>query len=230
MGILALLMILSSCSSTAKFQQVRGGYLYSKKNILYVPAPDCYRSTGYYEDDLVGTYTSPGGTVKNFYLLSELEGAITDNDYYVYLPEEQSLPSFGDLTLTGAQLCLSDALTVPVVSYSVTEAEVLRNAVLNGSPFPHGRINVKVQSRYDLIFSIADYPLTYQLIYQEFSESILLYEPLTESGDIPDLYPGVPAVKQTLEGEEIAVFDFGTQILYDRTGGNCYSVRDLTTD
>lgn len=228
--LLAGALLLAACSpKTATFRQVREGFRNEKTGAVYIPASDCYRSTGYFEDALAGVYTSPSGNKTSFYHLEGIDGALTDGNHIVYTVDG-ALPAFSELTLSGAQLCLTDALTFPLVSYSAEEADLLRNAVSGGAPLPYSKVNVGVANRYDLVFFADGLPLSYRLIYQEFSEELLIYEPLTENGEIPDLYPNVPAEKATVGNEELAVFRFGTQVLYDRTAKTCYPVRNLTSD
>ena len=227
---LALLSVFSACSRAVSFSMERGAYRNGKTGTVYTPAPESYRSVGYFEDALAGTYRSPSGNVISFYRMEDTDGWLTDADHCIYLPEGASLPAFGELGLASASLCLSNAITVPIRDFDATEAERFRNGVLNGAAFSYSRVNAERGEQYVLVFHASDLPVSYQLIYRELKTELLIYEPLTDNGEIPDLYPGITAEKAVVSGEEVAVFHFGTQFLYDRLAGTCYPIEKLTSE
>ena len=228
---LAVLALLASCSRTASFSIESGNYRNNKTGAVYLPVSDNYRSTGYFKDALLGTYRSPSGNVTSFYRVEGLDGVLTDEDYRLYVAEGASLPTFDALDLASADLCMSDAITVSLRTFDANDAERFRNAVLNGVSFSYAKVNQKLLAdRYDLVFFAKNLSLTYRLIYQESKSELLIYEPLTGNGEIPDLYPGIHAEKTVVNGEEIAVFHFGTQFLYDRSAKTCYPIEKLTSE
>lgn len=231
---LALLSVFSACSRAVSFSMERGNYRNGKTGAIYTPVSDNYRSVGYFEDALAGTYRSPSGAVTSFYRMEDTDGWLTDGDHRIYLPEGASLPAFGELTLTGAQLCLSNAITDPILDVDKTAAERIRDNVVGGTSFSYrsyfGVCEAEWSEQYLLVFYTSELPVSYNLIYLELKSEVLIYEPLTDSGEIPDLYPGIPVEKKIVSGQEVAVFHFGTQFLYDRLAGLCYPVEKLTSE
>lgn len=227
---LALLSVLSACSRAVSFSMERGNYRNGKTGAIYTPVSGNYRSVAFFEDALAGTYRSPSGAVTSFYRMEGTEGWLTDGDHCIYLPEGVTLPSFGELALTGAQLCLSDAINFPILDVDKTAAERIRDNVAGGTSFPYSRVNAERGEQYKLVFFASELPVSYELIYQELKSELLIYEPLTDSGEIPDLYAGIPVEKMSVSGQEVAVFRFGTQFLYDRLAGLCYPVEKLTSE
>ena len=228
--LLAILLFLAACSPRKTvFGMERDGYRNSKTGVLYLPVSN-FRAANYFADGLIGTYTSPSGNVTSFYRVEGMENAIADNDYQLYLAEGVSPLDFERLALESADLCYANAITYFYRSFNT--ASRLRDAITNGTALPVSRVNATVTERYDLVFNAADLPLKYRLIYRNYASEILIYEPLTADGGIPDLYPGVPAEKALNEaaGVEEAVFHFGTQLIYNPQTRLCYPIEKLTTE
>ena len=230
--IFVCVLLFSACASKKiAFEMDPRGYRDSKSGTVYRAAGENYRCVGYDAGDLVGTYTSRGGTVVNFYRVAGLEGVVTDGDYQVYYSADVSLPAFADMNLDHVDLCYSNAITVPYRSFDASNADRIRGSILNGAALPFSSVSQVQSARYDLVFQCAGNQLAYRLIYLSFDSEVLIYEPLTEDGQIPDLYPGVRAEKTTgIDGKEVAVFHFGNQLVYDRTTKTCYPVEKLTPE
>lgn len=230
--IFVCVLLFFACSSKKiAFEMDPRGYRDSKSGTVYRNAGENYRCAGYDSGDLIGTYTSRGGTVVNFYRVAGLEGIVSDGDYQVYYSADVQLPAFADMKLDHVDLCYSNAITVPYRSFDASNAERIRNSILNGAALPYSSVRQEQSARYDLVFQCAGSQLAYRLIYLSFDSEVLIYEPLTEDGQIPDLYPGIRAEKTTgTDGKEVAVFHFGNQLVYDRTTKTCYAIEKLTTE
>ena len=93
-----------------------------------------------------------------------------------------------------------------------------------GTTVPAGKIIPSPESRCELLFSSSVYPgLAYSLEYWKFAADVDVYAPLTPSGEIPNLYPGIRA--EIVNGE--AVFHLGNALIYDRAEDRVYSIGTL---
>lgn len=228
---LLLLSLLTACGGgkgKAVFEFTRDGYRDPTDGKTYVMAEDAYRSVSYSEKNLVGTYTSRGGTVTTFYRMDGAEGYLTDADHQIYLPDGATLPAFSDMEIATLSVCKTGTVTITigVIDDPATVASVVR-AYTAGPSVPYSKV-ARSAERYDLIFAEENPVLTYQLIYLEFDGEVVVYEPLNSDGSVPDIYPGVTGTAETVSGETVAVFRFGSQLLYDRDAGKCYPVVRLT--
>ena len=227
---LAALAIFASCGRAATFTVDREGYRDPKSGAIYHHVSH-FHATAYDPDSLVGVYRSPGGSLTSFYRVEAMDGVLTDGNYEIYVSDGVTLPSFSDMPLAGAALCvpgMTAGATMPVLfSFDSAAAERLRDALSNGVSFPSSRILATATVSYDLIFTHTDLPLAYQLVYREYDSEILVYEPLTADGQVPDLYPGIRGEK--LNDAE-AVFHFGTQLIYDSDARVCYPIEKLTAE
>ena len=226
---LLALFLLAGCSrgDRATFAREAGGYRERKSGTVYKPVAN-YRALAVDKDALLGTYTSPGGTVVSLYTVAGLSGVIADGDYALFASPEAVVPAFADLPLDGADLCYSGEITVPFLRYEAADAERIRADLLAATPLSDRRLNKDaVAARYDLVFRAAGLPLAYQLVYVTFDDEVLIREELVD-GEIPDLYPGIRAEKAAnASGKEEAVFHFGTRFVRDLSAGVCYPVSKL---
>ena len=228
---LLLALLLGSCAGKkATFTFANETYRNEKTGVVYRVASPCYRSATYFEDTFVGTYRPKRGTEIKFYRVEKSDGLLTDEDHLIYYPEGTVLPTLEEMQITVIDLCKQDKITVSFLTIEEeTQIASIVRAYTKGSPLPMERIHADVKERYNLVFTAGESELVYELEYLTFADELVIYEPLRD-GQIPDTYPGIPADVVTSDGEQVAAFRFGTQLIYDRDAGTCFKVSKLIED
>lgn len=229
--LLLTVLLISSCrkgSGTATFTYQDRKYCDGNTGVCYSIAPDRYHAATYAEDDIVGIYRDKQGKAYCFYAVEGLEGILTDESHLLYVADGVTLPTLSGMGVSLIDVCRSDVYTVSVAT--IDDAETLESVIRScesEAALDYEKIHLTATERYDLVFTSSKesgYPnLCYTLEYLTFAEEVLIYAPLTAGGEIPDLYPGIPA--SIAEGT--AVFHFGKQLIYDRTAGVCHAVANL---
>lgn len=226
-GCLGLLLLLCACSDVTKFTVRDDGGLYNKKSKQsYSPAPSCYRAYTYNTDDVVGVYTEQNGTDRNLYKVTGSGNYLCDEDYNVYLPAGERLPTLSELNVTEVDLCQTDVQLYAAATYTVADEIAGILNVFQGCSIPYSRIPRFADENDRILFVDSSLGLVLELEYLVYQEPVVLYEPLNADGSAPALYGVEPTIEE-VSGERVAVYNLGTCLLLDRSAGVCYIALEL---
>ncbi len=221
------LLLLSACSDKTKFTVRDDGGLYNAKSKQsYDAAPSCYRAYTYNTDDVAGVFTERDGTERNLYKVTGTGNYLCDDGYNVYLPQGERLPVLSELTVTEIHLCQTDTQLYAEASYTASEEIASILNLFRGTAISYSRLPRFADADYRILFADASCGLILEFEYLLYEEPLVLYEPLNADGSAPDLYGVTPYIAE-INGERIAVYELGGQLILDRTAGVCYVSPDL---
>ena len=153
---------------------------------------------------------------------------LSDEEFNLYYSSETALPTLREMQVNRISLVLKNSYNQ--VMASITNSAMILDAVefcTSGTTIPAEKItlNPDTDTAYELLFLSELYPdIAYAMEYWSFSETVYVYAKLTESGEIPNIYPGIKATIETVAGERVAKFDLGNGLVYDRDKDVCYAV------
>ncbi|MBE6633781.1 MAG: hypothetical protein E7620_05510 [Ruminococcaceae bacterium] len=218
---LSLVLLLSACSGGAyTLTYSNGAYRNEKQNAAFVLAPLCYRAASALTDETVAVIKSSYGKDVPLYAIEGMDTAkwLTDDQFDVYCNEQLALPSLSQMNASYVTLSY---ITYPFEIGRIEKAAEIADLVdryENGTSIPAAKIIPPPENRFELLFFSNTYKgLAYSLEYWKFSEEVLVHAKLTEDGQIPNLYPGVTATIEVVNGVSEAVFHLGSGLVYDRT-------------
>lgn len=237
--LLCCMMLLASCSNlnTIKFQDEE--YIDKKNNITYLQAPLTYEAVKISENGVARVKQKVGEDV----ILYPINGIGTDkmlaNDLYeIFYAEDMTLPAVWDMGITAVYICQTKEISMELARIDKdTDVAALIELYRNGTSCPKSKISMEqATGHYYLKFASSTHPyLYYSLEYLTFEEDVVIYEAITDATSFTPKYTGVPITYEDYEYEEngqtfvehLAVYHFGTGILYDRTAGKCYSAGSI---
>ena len=228
-GCFFLLFLLSSCADSTEFKVKESGEIYQvKTKQSYIVTPSCYRAYSYNSGDYVGTYTKDG-VERKLYKITGDGNFLCDEDYNIYLPKGEELPTLSKMHISEIDLCKPSVQRYAEASYSEKKdiAEILD--LFDGVGIPYDRILEPASEHYDILFLDSFVGLILSREYLVYENPIVLYEPLNADGSAPDLYGVEPTIEE-VSGEEVAVYRLGTQLILDRDAGDagvCYIAPEL---
>ncbi len=238
--LLAGTALLTSCSRVPTMKYKDGVFTNPRTHIAYLQAPAYYeavarssesvaRIDGEKVDDLLLYPIS--GMAQNEWLCGE--------DYSVFYAEGIKLPALWEMGTTSLLICKTDEQTASLAEIgSLLTIEELVETYRNGVFFDYEEMDHSEEMvRYDLKFVSSTYKgLQYDLTYWSMEEDALIYVPIEDENNFEVLYPGVEVTTETYEytdkngetkTELLAVYNFGTHLLYDRWTGKCYPIDDV---
>ena len=236
----ALLMMLASCSSLPTLRYKNGVYTNKKTGISYAHAPSCYQAIAYHQDREVAKIEQKGMEDMILYEVNGVDPSkmLTTADYELLYAVGTTLPALWEMDITTVYVNQSAEISFAVAT--ITDTPVIRaliEAYQTGGSFPQSHMEKGLAyDKYDLVFQSEH--LRYCLIYWEFEEEVLIYEPISSLTDFEILYPGVEVTTEVYEYTEngeakqeyLAVYHFGKGIIYHRETGLCYPAGTLISD
>ncbi len=243
-SVLCLLLVgtalLTSCSRIPTMKYEDGAFTHPRTHVTYLQAP------AYYEAVARGTESVAkiDGDKLEDLLLYPITGMaqnewLCGEDYSVFYAEGLTLPTLWELQATSLLICKTDEKTSALAEISALPAiEALVDTYRNGVSFDYGKLDfAESPVRYDLKFVSSAYKgLQYDLTYWSLEEDALVSVPISDAEHFEVLYPGVDVTTERYEyvdknGETqvelLAVYNFGTHLLYDRWTGKCYPIDDV---
>lgn len=235
--------LLAACKSGGLPSMTYHGELYKNPatGVSYRRAPVTYAAETIREDRGVAELKRSGMESLTLY---EIDGEaperfLAGSDFSLFYADGLTLPALWEMNVSRIQI--SQTVLATVQLQSVSDAAVIDaviSAYRDGESFPKSEIDLDlVPERFDLNFSSSAYPgLCYCLTYWQFEEEVCVYLPVEDPENFEPVYHGVPVTTEdylytkVVEGKEVmmvehlAVYHFGTGILYDRDTGLCYSV------
>ena len=237
--LVAALLLLSSCSVPALTLK-DGAYLDKKTNVSYLPAPSCYQAIGYAKDSAVARIKLKEMDDLVLYPIDGMEGNkwLCNEDYQVFYADSETLPELWEMDVT--KVCVNRTVNQSYTVATILKKEdiaALINAYQNGPSFEQSDMDEGlVFEKYDLVFEAS--ALRYCLTYWKFEKEVLIYETIADPNSFTPTYPNVRVTTEeyhyTRDGqamvEHLAVYHFGTEILYNRETGLCYPVEGTVAD
>ena len=218
---LSLILLLTSCSGGAyDLIYSNGAYRNEKQNTAFVLAPLCYRAVSALTEETVAVIKNSYGSDVPLYAIEGMDTTkwLTDEQFDVYCDENLALPKLSQMNTVYITLSY---ITYPFEIGRIEKASEIADLVgryENGTSIPASKIIPAPENRFELLFFSSTYQgIAYSLEYWKFSEEVLVHAKLTENGEIPNLYPGVTATVEVVNGVSEAVFHLGTGLVYDRT-------------
>ncbi len=233
--LLVLAALLSACSAGAMELKFENGALRDEKNdVTFLSAPFNYKAVAIEPDRQVAIIKTSKGADVPLYAVEGMDRAkwIAREDYTLYYRSDVSLPTLREMQVT--------YVTVSRVSGTALEAGRLESRAEiddlvetyeQGTTIPRDKVTVTPAARFELLFFSDTYAgISYSLEYWKFDSEVIVYAALTESGEIPSLYPGISASIEEVSGERVAVFRLGKGLIYDRVQNCVYAVGSVVED
>lgn len=232
--------LLTSCSRVPTMKYEDGAFTHPRTHVTYLQAP------AYYEAVARGTESVAkiDGDKLDDLLLYPITGMeqsqwLCGEDYSVFYAEGVSLPALWEMQATSLLICQTDEKTTALSEItSLQTIEELVEIYRNGVCFDYTELDsAENMVRYDLKFVSSAYTgLQYDLTYWSLEEDALVSVPIQNAENFEVLYPGVEVTTECYEyvdrngdvqTELLAVYNFGTHLLYDRWTGKCYPIDDV---
>lgn len=231
--ITAMLLLLSSCS-VPSLTLKDGAYLNKKNDITYLPAPSCYQAIAYSAEDAVAKIKQKELDDLVLYPINGMDGEkwLCSEDYLVFYANTETLPELWEMNVQ--KIYVNRTVNQSYIVATILNKEdisALITAYQNGPGFWQGEMDEGLSfEKYDLVFE--DAALRYCLTYWKFEKEVLIYETVADPNNFTPSYPNVRVTTEeyhyTSNGQEmvehLAVYHFGTEILYNRETGLCYPV------
>lgn len=219
-------MLLCACGKTPEMQYEEGVYTHPKTGVSYTYAPSYYEPIEYEIKDAVATL-GQAGNISVYPITGVDEKKMLCTEYYSILcAQGVALPSLlRDFKPDKVHVSKTKVLTGSYATISnADEIGTLTELFQSDYGFKVSEIDAGLEKeRYDLKFESAEYPgLYYSIIYWSFEEDVLVYEVISDPSDLESSYPGIEVGVEQYKGEYYAVYNFGKEILYDRTNELCY--------
>ena len=229
--LLVATMLLSSCGKPPKMEVENGQYTNKKSGVTYLRAPMNYEATSIVKGKTVARVAQDKLADIVLYEIESTapEKLLATEDYELFYAKGTTLPTLWEMNPT--KVLLSQTGTISFATGVIEEtADVasLVNLYRSGVSFSKDEIDVALTpTRYDLKFSSVEHPaFYYTLTYWRFTKDVEVWELVDDPNAFVPTYEGIEVTVQDYEGENYAVYNFGKEILYDRTTGKCYAVGD----
>ena len=238
--LLAVACLFSACTSLPALEQDRNGYTDGSTGVRYVFASQNYLALSIGEDAITRIARKTAGDI----LLYEIEGLstarflTTERGELVYadsltLPKlwEMQVTSFGIFPVQAAHLSIA----------TVKEEDVINGVIdsyRTGEFFEKSQILAGMSAvSYELKFTAGgDYAgIGYSLYYLHYDKDVCIYDTVEDRETYQSIYPSMAPTFEEFtytddEGNEqvelLAVYNFGTELLYDRATGLCCAAGD----
>lgn len=230
--VLGALMLFSACAKPPEFERENGVYAYEKGGVSYVPAPMYYEAIGFKEGSEIARIKQKG---LEDILMYPIEGVdpssmITTANCEVFCAVGVTMPTLGEMAPTKINICRTVEITYQLaVIENAAEIAALVEVYENTRGFKKSiEMDAMTVERYDLKFESETVPgIYYCLTYWRFPEDVLIYELIDDFESFEILYPNAEVTTDTYEDEKYAVYNFGKNIIYNRTTGLCYPAGEV---
>jgi hypothetical protein len=155
---------------------------------------------------------------------------ITTAHCEVFCAVGTTMPTLAQMAPTKIHVCRTVELTYQLaVIENAAEIAALVDTYENTRGFKKSiEMDGMTVERYDLKFESATYPgIYYCLTYWRFPEDVLIYELIEDFDNFEILYPNATVTTEAYEDEKYAVYNFGKNIIYNRTTGLCYPAGEI---
>ncbi len=232
--LLCVVTLFSSCGKLPKMEVENGNYTNKKSGVTYLRASMNYEAVSIVKSKTVARVAQDK---LDDIILYEIENTdpkklLATEDYELLYAKGTTLPKLWEMHPT--KVLLSQTETISFATSSIeNDADIAALVELyqNGVSFSKNEIDVGLTpTRYDLKFASTEYPAFYYILtYWRFTTDVEVWELVENPNDFIPTYAGVEVTTEVYEGENYAVYNFGKEILYDRTTGKCYAVGDTVS-
>lgn len=239
--LLCLCLLLTACGKTVKldYDALSGSYHDPKNNVTYLRAEDYYEAVGLREDL---EYARIPSKKMDDMILYQIEGAdptlMLANQYFeLFYAKGTALPTLVEMDVT--QVYVGSVISGAVMDLTVAtitdsdDIDALVAGYQSGVCFPETEKfeDGTIVSEFNLRFASANYPaFYYRLAYHHYAKDVLVYEVIESRENFVPTYAGVEVTIDDSYvdkyGEIYAIYNFGSNILYDQVTGYCYPVGD----
>ena len=229
--LLCIVTLFSSCGKPPKMEVENGNYTNKKSGVTYLRASMNYEAVSIVKGKTVARVAQDK---LDDIILYEIENTapeklLATGDYELFYAKGTTLPTLWEMNPT--KVLLSQTGTISFASASIedgTDIAALVELYQNGVSFSKDEIDVALTpTRYDLKFASTEYPsFYYTLTYWRFTTDVEVWELIDDPNNFVPSYAGIEVTTEVYKGENYAVYNFGKEILYDRTTGKCYAVGD----
>lgn len=239
--LLCLCMLLTACGKTVKldYDSINGSYHDPKNNVTYLRAEDYYEAVGLREDQ---PYARIPSKKMDDMILYQIDGAepsqMLANQYFeLFYAKGTQLPKLEEMDVTKLYVgSVIEGAVMDLTVATVTDAADI-NALIalyaSGTCFPEAEKfeDGTIVSEFNLRFASSRYPaFYYRLSYHHYAKDVLVYEVIESAESFVPTYEGVEVTIDDSYaekyGEIYAIYNFGSNILYDQVTGICYPVGD----
>lgn len=229
--LLSVILLLSSCGKPPKMEVENGNYTNKKSGVTYLRAPMNYEAVSIVKGKTVARVAQDK---LDDIILYEIENTdpeklLATGEYELFYAKGSSLPTLWEMS--PAKVLISQTGTISFATGLIedsTDIAALVGLYQNGVSFSKDEIDVGLTpTRYDLKFASTEYPaFYYTLTYWRFTTDVEVWELIDDPNTFVPSYAGVEVRTETYKDENYAVYNFGKEILYDRTTGKCYAAGD----
>lgn len=233
--LLALAALLTACSAGAMELKFENGALRDEKNeVAFLTAPFNYKAVAVDPDRQVAIIKTSKGADVPLYAVEGMDRTkwLAKEDYTLYYSADVKLPTLSEMQVTYVAVSrVSSAALETGRLESKAEIDDLVETYEQGTTIPRDKVTATPSARFELLFFSDTYAgISYSLEYWKFDSEVVVYAALTESGEIPSLYPGINASIEEISGERVAVFRLGKGLIYDRVQNCVYAVGSVVED
>ena len=231
-GVLAVLMLLSSCADRFEYDKEINGYVRKGDGTVFYAASANYRAVEVDKKEQMGEIKKDGQDNVPLYAMSGMnDGWLADDTYNVYVAEGEHLPKLWEMEPNEIRIFQNDkvAFSLGVID-SANVIEKVVDAYRNGPSVSYAdarcdfRINEANIKRDDLAFCSSAYEgLYYVLLFYRFEREIELTEEVEDVANFTPAYDCSYTFEE-YQGVTYVRYSLGTDFLYDRATGLCYPV------
>ena len=211
------------------------GALRDEKNeVTFLSAPFNYKAVAIDPNRQVAIIKTSKGADVPLYAVKGMDRTqwIAREDYTLYYRSDVQLPTLSEMQVTSIAVSRvsTNALETGRLE-SKAEIDDLVETYEQGTTIPRDKVTASPAARFELLFFSDTYEgIAYSLEYWKFDSEVVIYAALTESGEVPSLYPGIRATIEEISGERVAVFHLGKGLIYDRMQNCVYAVGSVVED
>ena len=229
--LICTVLLLCACSKAPDMKYENGTYIHPVHGTVYTYAPEYYEPITYEKDSVVANLPQ-AGDLSVYPITGISEKKMLCTEYYdVLCANGVTLPELlKDFNPNKLLICKTIELTAALATVtSKTEVDAIVALFQNGNGFSISEMDSSIgKERYDLKFESANYAgVYYSFTYWKLEEPVLVYEVISDPNDFELSYSGVAVNTEEYKGEYYAVYNFGTEILYDRANELCYYAGDM---
>ena len=240
--LLCCVSVLSSCGAPRlKYDADENGYVRAKDGEVFVRAGSAYAAVGIDTEKEIARIEQDGEDLLLYQICSkngemDVETWMASKDYSVYCKKGTVLPKLWEMQVSEAHVIQSTSASF-IIAY-ITDGNELGKLVdvcQNGKSFPLKTIEeayiVSDVTKYNLACTSTLYEgLYYMLFYYRFEKDVKVTEYLdsrVSASDFTPTYDAPYTLRQGEDGNTIAEYNFGKNIVQDRLTGACYIVRGV---
>lgn len=235
--ILLLSVALSACSGVPMMEYKDGLYTNGDTGVAYRVASANYEAKSILSEDVLAMLGRDDVEGNLIYAIPNMDASqyMASADYELYYAGNITLPTLRKMNPYRVLFTQTKVITASLVQ--IEEAQVLADivAAYDGKAFPFEEIIVEGDDRptldYRMKFESREYTgFYYTLDYYSYESDVTVWELIEDANDFEILYPNAEVSTVEEGGYLYAVYNFGTDILYDHVTRMCYPLGDTLSE